>query len=220
MKRAWPSDGFWAPVFFAGLLSVVIPWSACPFATAASQSTHVNGLGTQEFFCYAGLGHQECLQNVAKLRAELQRYSADLPRHWSWVIVGSEEWQSLTLKLRVDRRSPAFSTIDARETFLEEALFLPTLARTDELVRNLGVPANQLLTLAVGHELGHAICRGGDEALANRVSDQLRSGAKIDCTNSLTPLDELYLRNRPTAYRHGAPRTMGCVVPISSIECQ
>jgi hypothetical protein len=157
---------------------------------------------------------------MAKLQAELVRYSADLPKHWSWVIVESEDWQSLVLKLHVDRRSPAFTAIDARETFLEEALFLPRPGRTDELVRNLGVPVDELLTFAVSHELGHAICHGGNEAVANRVSNQLRSGERIDCTSSLTPMTELNLRRRPTAYRNADPRATGCVVAISSTQCQ
>jgi hypothetical protein len=160
------------------------------------------------------------LQNIAKLRAELVRYSADLPERWSWVIIGSENWQSVVLKLHVDRRSPAFTAIDARETFLEEALFSPTLPRRDELSRDLGVPVDQLLTLAVSHELGHAICHEGDEAIANRVSDQLRSGEKIDCTDSLTRMEELYLRRRPMDFRRGDPRATGCVVPISSVDCK
>jgi hypothetical protein len=190
---------------------------ACPLATAAS---HADSLVTQQFFCYTGLDHHECLQNIAKLRTELVRYSADLPKHWNWVIVGSEAWQSVVLKLHVDRRSPAFTAIEARETFLEEALFLPTSARTVDLVRNFRAPLDQLLTLAVSHELGHAICDGGDEAIANRVSDQLRNGEKIDCTNSLTRMEELSLRSRNTAYGHSDPRATGCVIPISSIDCR
>jgi|ERR1700722_1990217 hypothetical protein len=187
---------FLAPVFRVCLISVVTLCGACPFTTSASQSVHVHSLATQEFSCYAGLDDNECLQNIAKLRAELLRYSADLPRHWTWVIVASEDWQSLVGKLHLDGRSPAFTALKARETFLEGALFLPKPARTDELVRNLGVPADQLLTLAVSHELGHAICDGADERTAKRVSEQLRSGGKIDCTNSLTISDELYLRSR------------------------
>ena len=201
MKAAWPVRSFLAPAFRVCLISVVTLCGACPLATSASQSAHVNSLVTQEFSCYAGLDHNECVQNIAKLRAELLRYSADLPRHWSWVIVGSEDWQSLVLKLHLDRRSPAFTAIKARKSFLEEALFLPKPARTDELVRNFVVPVDQLLTIAVSHELGHAICDGADEGIAERVSEQLRSGGKIDCTNSLTRLDELYLRSRSDGLR-------------------
>ena len=126
MKRARLFDGFLAPAFRVCLLSVVILYAACPLATAASRSAHVNSLVTQQFFCYAGLDHHECLQNIAKLQAELVRYSADLPRHWSWVIVGSEDWQSVVLKLHLDRRSPAFTDLKTRETFLEGALSCPS----------------------------------------------------------------------------------------------
>ena len=114
--------------------------------------------------------------------------------------MGSEDWQSLMKKLHIDERSPAFTAIEARQSFLEGALFLPKTARTDELVRNLGVPVDQLLTVAVSHELGHAICGAEDEAIAKRVSGQLRSGAHIDCTNSLTLYDELYLRSRSPGF--------------------
>ena len=114
--------------------------------------------------------------------------------------MGSEDWQSLVLKLHVDPRTPAFTAVKARESFLEGALFSPRPARTDELLKNFGVTGNQLLTIAVSHELGHAICNGEDEKIAKRVSDQLRSGAKIDCTNSLTKFDELYLRSRSPGF--------------------
>jgi hypothetical protein len=200
MKAAWPFSRFPAPAFRVCLLSVVTLCGACPPATAASQSAHVSSLVTQKFFCYAGLDHNECLQNIARLQAELLRYSADLPRHWRWVIVGSEDWQSLVLKLHVDPRTPAFTAVKARQSFLEGALFSPRPARTDELLKNFGVTGNQLLTIAVSHELGHAICNGEDEKIAKRVSDQLRSGAKIDCTNSLTKFDELYLRSRSPGF--------------------
>ena len=190
MKAAWPFSRL------LRLLSVVTLCGACPLATPASQSAHINSLETQKFFCYAGLDHNECLENIARLRAELLRYSADLPTHWNWVIVGSDDWQSLVLKLHLDPRSPAFTAVKARESFLEGALFSAKPARADELKKNFGVLADQLLTIAVSHELGHAICDGEDEKIAKRVSEQLRSGGKINCTNSLTKFDELYLRSR------------------------
>jgi len=190
MKAAWPFSRLLC------LLSIVTLCGACPLATPASQSAHVKRLETQEFFCYAGLDYNDCLQNIAKLRAELLRYSADLPTHWKWVIVGSDDWQSLVLELHLDPRSPAFTAVKERESFLEGALFSAKPARADELKKNFGVPADQLLTIAVSHELGHAICEGEDEKIAKRVSEQLRSGGKINCTNSLTKFDELYLRSR------------------------
>jgi len=159
----------------------------------------VNAVAAQHFICDAGFDRQWCLRQVAKLMAELMRYPADLPAHWSWVIVGSGAWQPLTQKLRLDQRSPAFTALDKRETFLEEALFLPMPTRTNELVRDLHVPFDQLLSIAVSHELGHAICHGGGEATAKRVSEQLRSGKRPDCGNAMkspSRIEEMYLRSR------------------------
>jgi hypothetical protein len=181
--------------FRVWLLSVVALCGPCPLATAASHSAHVNRLLTQEFLCYAEPDHNECLENIAKLQAELVRYSTNLPRNWTWIIVGSQDWQSLLLKLHLDGRSPAFTDINARQSFLEGTLFLPNPARTEELVRNLGVPADQLLTLAVSHELGHAICHGVDEAIANRVSDQLRRGRNVECIDPMNSFDEFYFQS-------------------------
>jgi hypothetical protein len=195
MRAAWLFSRLLTPPFRGCLLAVVILCGAGRLATAASQSAHVDRLATLEFFCYVGLDHNECLRNIAKLQAQLVRYSADVPRHWSWVIVGSKDWQAVVLKLHLDVRSPAFTAIEARETFLEGALFVPEPARTDELVQNLGVPVDQLLTIAVSHELAHAICHEEAELIANRVSAQLRSGVKIDCMSSLTPIEEFYLRS-------------------------
>ena len=61
------------------------------------------------------------------------------------------------------------------------------------------------IAVQVSHELGHAICREEAEAIANRVSAQLRSGVKIDCMSSLTPLDEFYLRTRSHDLRSSYP---------------
>jgi hypothetical protein len=170
-----------------GLLIATTIWGICPSAKAESSLPpgKVNALAAQHFICDAGYDRHRCLQQVAMLVAELRRYPADLPANWSWVIVGSEAWQPLTQKLRLDQRSPAFTAIDERETFLEEALFSATPSRTNELVRDLRVPFDQLLSIAVSHELGHAICHVGDEAIANRVSEQLRSGKRPSCGNAM-----------------------------------
>jgi hypothetical protein len=189
------------PSLQASLLIAAIIWVNCPSAKAASSipPEKVNALAAQHFICDAEFDRPQCLQLVARLMAELMRYPADLPANWSWVIVGSEAWQPLTQKLRLDQRSPAFTAIDERETFLEEALFLPTPARANELARDLRVPFDQLLSIAVSHELGHAICHGRDEATANRVSDQLRSGKRPDCGNAMkspTRIEDVYLHSR------------------------
>jgi hypothetical protein len=89
MKAAWPFSRLLALTFRVCLLSVVTLGGAGPLANAASQSAHVSSVVTQKFFCYTGLDHNECLQNITKLQAELVRYSPDLPKHWICVIVSS-----------------------------------------------------------------------------------------------------------------------------------
>jgi hypothetical protein len=186
-------------VFFVGC-----SWQSATGATTPP-SVPTNALATQHFFCNAGYDRDQCGQEVAKLRAELMHYPAAAPGEWSWFIVQSEEWQPLALKLRLERRSPAFTIPEKRETFLEEALFTPQSIRSIELVRHFGLSSDQLLSFAVRHELGHAICHGGTEATANRIAEQLRNGKYPECgetVKSLTPLDELYLHGHLSGFPH------------------
>jgi hypothetical protein len=189
----------------ACLLCVLTFWGTSPRASAALQRRQTYALTTQEFFCRAGYDPQECEQRIAQLKAVLIQYPADAPKNWRWVIVPSEDWQPLVKELRLDRESPAFSAITERETFLEDALFFAHPGRTNQLVRHFGIPFDQLLSVAVGHELGHAICHGGSEAIANRAAEQLRTGKHPDCAGnikSLTPIEELYLHSQSPRFRH------------------
>jgi hypothetical protein len=199
MKTARFFDRFLTPAFRACLLLVVSLFGRCQLAVAAAQPRQMNTLTGQQFFCNAGYDRHECARQIARLKAVLIHYPAGVQGPWSWVIVRSEDWQPLLSRLHLDRRSPAFTFLDERETFLEEALFFPRSIRTDELVRNFRVPVDRLLSIAVSHELGHAICHGGDEATANRISDQLRNGQRLDCSDAMKSpgrIEELYLRNQ------------------------
>jgi hypothetical protein len=189
---------------YAGLLCVVTLCGACPSASAANGSeSRQSPLATQKFFCRPGYDVYECERRTAQLKAVLIRYQTGAPKHWRWVIVRSEDWQPLVQSLQLDRESPAFTKITERETFLEDALFFAQPGRTDELVRRFRTPFDQLLSLAVSHELAHAICHGGSEAIANRVAEQLRAGKYPDCagnTKSLSPIEELYLHSQSPGF--------------------
>jgi hypothetical protein len=188
------------PAFFAGLFCLAVLCSNSPSVRAAIvvRPTQASAVASQQFFCSAGYDHQECLQHVSRLQAVLVRYSAGIQTDWGWVLVRSEDWKPLLLKLNLDRRSPAFSSLVQRKTYLEESLFLPPANRAAELERIYDAPIDQLLLIAVSHEIGHAVCHDGNEDSANLVAEQLRSGKRPQCieiTKSLSGIQELYLSN-------------------------
>ena len=165
----------------------------------APQPEQGRALTAQHFYCNTGFDQHVCEQHVAKLKAVLRHYPADAPEGWRWVIVRSEDWQPLLMSLRLDRRATAFSALGLRSTFLEEALFVHSPRRAAELVRDFHAPFDQLLSIAISHELGHAICHERNETSANRIAEQLRRGKHPECGEtgeSPTPIDELYLHNR------------------------
>jgi hypothetical protein len=165
----------------------------------APQPEQGRALTAQHFYCNTGFDQHMCEQHVAKLKALLRRYPVDAPEGWRWVIVRSENWRPLLVSLHLDRRATAFSALGLRSTFLEEALFAYSPTRAAELVRDFHAPFDQLLSIALSHELGHAICHESNETAANRIAEQLRRGKQPECAEtgeSPTPIEELYLHNR------------------------
>ena len=55
----------------------------------------------------------------------------DLARlgEWTWVLVQSRDWKPILRRVGRDPDSPAFTILDKRQTFLEEALFRPNVDR-------------------------------------------------------------------------------------------
>jgi hypothetical protein len=187
---------------YACLLNMIL-LAACPRVANALQRKQSRALKEQRFFCHTGYDPHECGRRIAQLKAVLVQYSAGAPKRWSWVIVSSDDWQPLMQSLQLDRESPAFSALGQRETFLEDALFFLQSKRTEELVQRFYTTFEQLLSVAVSHELGHAICDGGSEAIANRVAEQLRGGKYPNCAGdrkSLSPIEELYLHSQSPGF--------------------
>jgi hypothetical protein len=96
---------------------------------------------------------------------------------WTWVLVGSQDWK----RILFDRgfspdRSPAFSVLPERETFFETALVTRVLFRGFQLSRFWHMPVQDLLDLAVRHELAHALCNDRNETKADRVARLLQTG--------------------------------------------
>jgi hypothetical protein len=203
MKTTNLLDRLLTPAFCACLFCLVIFCGTCPSASAVTrlQPAQASALASQQFFCTTGYDPSQCLEHVSKLKSLLVEYAAGTQRPWTWIIVRSEDWEPLLLRVHLDRRSPAFTGVMERQTYLEESLFLPPSKRASELERDFGVPFEQLLSIAVSHELGHAVCGDRNEAVANRVAEQLRSGKPLQCGGtgkSLTGIQEMYLhRNSP-----------------------
>jgi hypothetical protein len=207
MTTPRPFNRLFILIFRTLLIWAVTLCGKCPYANAVEgpQLKHRNAPTTQSFYCNTGYDPHECEQHVAKLIAVLTNYPASAPKHWSWVLVRSEDWQPLVLRLHLQQGSPAFTAFDQHEIFLEEALFLPQSIRADELMRNLHTSPDQLLSLAVSHELGHVLCHDGNEATANQIAEELRSGKYPECGStmkSLLPIDELYLHSHMPGLPH------------------
>jgi hypothetical protein len=153
-----------------------------------------SGVDTQHLSCSSGYDRQECEEHLTRLKTVLVQYPIDRLKGWSWIVVSSEEWRPLLCRLHLDSRSIAFSSVEQHTVVLEEVLFLQHGARTEKLAHNLRVPVEQLISMAVSHELGHVFCRSADEEAADRVAEQLRKGKHFECggnMKSLTSMEEL-----------------------------
>ena len=187
--------------FFVAVFLLVCPVIAQTQSEAMpGYSVLSPGLSNQNFYCHAGYTLADCRQEVAELKAILARYPADELGPWTWVLVRSQDWIPISVLLGLKPESPAFTAVDQRETFLEEALFKREGLRSAELQREWLMPREQLLVLAVTHELGHALCSEPNEAVADRFGEELRRGRRPHCRSSK---ERVYtsVRNPDTAQR-------------------
>ena len=138
--------------------------------------------GQQHFACYKGYAPEACQQHAMALSRVLDRYQTtrDLP-DWTWVFIRSDDWQQIKRRIRLDPNSPAFTSLKDRETFFEEALFARLPLRRAELVKYWSRSIDDLLELAVTHELGHVLCGEEDEHRADDYGRVLRSGGTVRC---------------------------------------
>jgi hypothetical protein len=148
---------------------------------APSGTARAIALSGQEFHCHTGYPLAECQKDILHLKSLLTRYPIEALGHWTWVLVRSQDWKPISRTLRLNPDSPAFTALDPRETFLEEALFVHDPERTAELMKEWRQSMPNLLELAVSHELGHAFCAEPNEVAADRLGEQLRKGLAPGC---------------------------------------
>jgi hypothetical protein len=161
---------------------------ALPRVLEAQSAPHLDGLrmrvdtpAGQEFFCVGRYTVAECQVQTGLLRAVLQKYDAEKLGRWTWVLIRSDDWRQLVSQLHLDPASPAFSHLEFRQTFFDEALLVHKPKRELELATKWNIAFGNLLDFAVSHELGHAFCLESDEIKAERFGQRLRKSLPSVC---------------------------------------
>ena len=132
-------------------------------------------------YCNTGYNLRDCDVQLKQLGGVLVGMDLAPLGDWTWILVRSQDWRPILRRVGRDPDSPAFTILEKRQTFLEEALFKTVPERSRTLLEKWRMPLDQLLMFAVAHELGHALCDETDEARANAYADQLRSTGKATC---------------------------------------
>ena len=139
------------------------------------------GAPVQRFVCNIGYSLSKCQADMAVLRKTLAKYPAAELGEWTWVLVRSADWKYIVMPRGIDPDSPAFTYLPKRETFIEEALVAIVPQREGELLLRWQMSTDDLLELAVVHELGHVLCNEASEAKANRAARTLLDGKALSC---------------------------------------
>lgn len=133
------------------------------------------------YTCNIGYTPQECQVATTVLKKALARYPVEALGEWSWVLVRTEDWKQILSVRGFDTDRPAFSYLPERETFLDGSLVAGVSSRGVELRVIWHMPIEDLLDLAVRHELAHALCNEHDEAKTDRAATALKNGASLPC---------------------------------------
>lgn len=150
-------------------------------ATLPQRSAPAVAGAQQRFVCNTGYSQERCREQMKVLREVIGRYHGEALGEWTWVLVRSGDWKEIKSRLGLDPGSPAFSVLKVRQTFVEEALVAPVPGRSAELMKHWSSSIDELLQLAVTHEMGHALCNEEDEHRADGNGRVPRAGGKVQC---------------------------------------
>jgi len=157
------------PLFVASLLLV------------AAEQTRSLAAPNHHFYCNTGYNVQDCDVQLKQLAGGLAGMDLAPLGDWTWILVRSRDWKPILRRVGRDPDSPAFTILEKRQTFLEEALFNASPERARTLLEKWRIPLDQILMFAVAHELGHALCQETDESRARSHAAQLRSTGSVTC---------------------------------------
>jgi hypothetical protein len=160
------------------LVAIASPW-------IASTSPRDDRLATQHFFCNTGYTLDTCREQIATLKTVVAKYPTEALGEWTWVLVRSQDWKAQSRMLGLNPDSPAFTCLETRTTFIEEALVAKVPGRATELIARWHIGMTDLLNLAVEHEMGHALCHSLNEDKANHVAEILEQKRPLRCRADL-----------------------------------
>jgi hypothetical protein len=140
---------------------------------------------TQHFFCNTGYTMDICREQIAKLKTIVAKFPTEALGEWTWVLVRSQDWKAQSRSLGLSPDSPAFTCLETRTTFIEEALVAKVPGRASELIAHWHMGMTDLLNTAVEHEMGHAICHSLNEDSANHVLRILEQKRPLSCQAGL-----------------------------------
>jgi hypothetical protein len=146
-------------------------------AAAAPQTDTI----AQHFICTSGYNMDKCVTEMAVLRKVLAKYPVAEIGEWTWVLIRSEDWKSVVLPRGISPDCPAFTSLEKRETFVEQALVTEVPGRRGELMKTWRMNMEDLLDFAIAHELAHILCNEKDEGEANHAGKMLLKGTPIAC---------------------------------------
>ena len=144
----------------------------------------VMAFSNQRLYCSKDYFASACKQHALHLQKLLRKYRAEALGRWDWVLIHSDDWKPLLQQLRLDPTSPAITSLPDRKTLFDESLFSASAARRTEFLHAYLVPFDQLLALAVSHELGHALCRELSESSASHFAEQIRNNRRPNCQSA------------------------------------
>ena len=147
------------------------------------------------FVCDAGYTLERCNQDISVLRRALQKYPVAQLGNWTWVLVRSQDWKAILLPRGLNPDSPAFSYLEKRVTFIEEALVAEVPLRRRDLLHKWGMSIADLLDSSIAHEVAHARCGEKNEAKTIEVAKSLQEGKPFSCrTNPAAKLQAPHMK--------------------------
>ena len=164
------------------LIVALFVFSAHPLAAQINARANTKTQApAQHFACNVGYTLEECLEAARVLSKALARYPVDELGEWRWVLVRTEDWKQILSVRGFDTNHPAFSYLPKRETFVDGALVVRTSLRGAELSAIWRMPVEDLLDLAIRHELAHALCNETDELKTERGAIALKNRKPLSC---------------------------------------